>query len=59
MRISGAAVKIINLLTATHETGLAGEGKKKFTKWAFVVQGIQIFGLANMEDGKKLEFSCK
>lgn len=56
MRISGAAVKIINLLTATHSMGLAWGGEKKSTKWAFVVLGIQILGLANMEDGKNLGF---
>lgn len=53
MRISGAAVKIINLLTATHSTGLGWGREKESTTWAFVVLGIQILCLANMEDGKK------
>lgn len=53
MRISGAAVKIINLLTATHSTGLGWGREKESMTWAFVVLGIQILGLANMEDGKK------
>lgn len=57
MRISGAAVKIINLLTAVHSTGLAGgSGGGKSIKWAFVVLRIQILGLANMEEGKKWSF---
>lgn len=54
MRISGAAVKIINLLTATR----SGEGGKS-TKWASVMLGIQILGLADMEEGKKISLLAK